>query len=214
MRLAVSILISISILVFFSSESSAQATDVVNARTSQHLIMPFIGYQTLNGEKTGFNYSFGYIDYFETSIDTVDRIGEYERDIYTPELGIVYKYNPIDLLSLELSLSTVHDKVSIRYPIIFESRGFNNKEIISISRRNTMISSLTVLLNLPSPVKTMKPSIRFGGGYAFRDITMDNPGYYLDEKIEAIDAKELYVYRAGIDLSIWSKSNFIIEGSL
>jgi len=197
--------------IFFLT-ANADAGEFKDTRGAKHMIIPFIGYQTLDGEEVGYIYSDIFYDFLNDTLVDIEAAGSGERNVYVPELGITYRYMPADLLTAELSLSAIHDQDKLEYQIHYEVNEISEKSRISVQRKNTIFTSLSLIVNFRTNVNWLAPSIRLSGGYAWREISVKTHGYR--DHASVSDANEFYIVRGGIDLSIWSNNNFLIEGSL
>ncbi|MBT3232431.1 MAG: hypothetical protein HN356_06400 [Calditrichaeota bacterium] len=197
-----------------AAENTDANAEITSPKQARHLIIPFIGYQTLDGEEVGYTYSTTYFERVGNSIDSfyVERNGSSERNVTIPELGISYRYMPLDLLHAELSLSTIHDKVHLEYPVRYEQQGYTVRRQVLVERKQTSLSTMSLILNIPDVWDWLRSSLKVSGGYAWRVI--DYEAGQGREAIGVTDSKELYVARAGLDLSYWSGKNFLLETSI
>ncbi len=199
---------------YIQAAENDRKKDIPETKNARHMIVPFLGYQELNNEQIGYSYSRTYytrLDSFPIHIEKLD-----ERSLNVPELGVAYRYSsPLRILKVELSISGIHDQVNFKYPVSFAagSEGYNIKSNVFVSRTNTVVGGMGMLVELPPyNLKWFSPSLRVGGGYAWRDISVD--GEYAWEEVDAPDADTIYMLRAGLDFTFWNKDNqFLIEGS-
>jgi len=212
------ILLLVCLFSFATYAVAAEDTDanveITSPKQARHLFIPFIGYQTLDGEEVGYFYSTTYYERVGSTIDSfyVARSGSAERNVTSPELGITYRYMPLSLLYAELSLSTIHDKTLLEYPVRYEQQGYTVRRQVNVERKQTSIATMSMILNIPDVWDWLRSSLKVSGGYAWRAIEFeDGQGR---EAMGVTDSKELYVARAGLDLSYWSGKNFLLETSI
>jgi len=195
-------------------EDADAKSEITSPKQARHLFIPFVGYQTLDGEDVGFFYSTIYYERNGSNIDSfyVDRSGSDERNVTSPEIGIAYRYMPMDMIFAEVSLSTIHDKTNFEYPVRYEQQGYTVRRQVKIERKQTSISTVSLIFNAPEFWDWLKLSLKVSGGYAWRQAEIKD---VLDREIIGVtDSKEAYVARGGLDLSYWSGKNFLLETSL
>ena len=181
------------------------------ASHSKHIILPFLGYQTLDGEKIGYNYSVLSYDFFTDTLVTVELEGSEVRNVTVPVLGLAYRYIPSNLFYTEFSLAAIHDGENIKYLVRYDQSGFTTRSTISVTRRNTIVAGLDLVLTPKLVSDWLKTNFRVGGGYAWRKIT-SRPSR-VTETISITDAEDMFVIRGGIDLALWRNNNFLIESA-
>jgi len=175
------------------------------------MIIPFIGYQQMNGEKIGFEYHDDYFDYISGTTVEVSDNGSRELDINVPELGISYRYKPHKLFNGELTLSYIMDKEIVEYSAYFEVFGYAVTQRLEVTRKNTLLTNASFIFNFPTKSDRWKPSLKLGGGYATRNITMSGQS---QDKVIIPDAENMYVARGALEISFWKNKNFLIDGSI
>ena len=195
-------------------ENSDTSNVITSPKQARHLIIPFIGYQALNGEEVGYFYSRDYLDPNGASYDSVhvERSGSAERNVTSPELGIVYRYMPMDLIQAELSMSMIHDKTHFEYPVRYERRGYTERRQVNVERKQTVLSTMSLIVNVPDVWDWLKTSFKLTGGYAWREFVIEEG--WTQEISGVTDSKEMYVGRAGVDLSYWAGKSFLMETSI
>ncbi|MDP8229118.1 MAG: hypothetical protein P9M15_06670 [Candidatus Electryoneaceae bacterium] len=205
----------IVILLILVSHIAATEISDPNVRDAQHLILPFLGYQILDGEQLG--YSFSTVIPSELWGDTtISASGTYTHDTKTPVLGITYRYRPIPNFFTELSIASFLDGQSFTYPAEYSYRGYSQIVDITVSRSNTAFVGLDVVGVIPIPLKWFSVNGRVGGGYAWRDVKVKLDEQYaaLASSVESIDAKRMYLVRGGLDFSLWKSNLLMLQGSI
>lgn len=197
-----------------ASQSLAQAPALVvpGVKGARHVILPYIGYQMINGEKVGYKYSDLYFDYVTNLLATKDTSYSSESDDSTPELGLSYRYLASDLVTVEVMLSVLENKTDLEYPVTYNASYYTQRSKVSISKGNTVKLAGGALFNLPSPIKWLSPTARLAVGYAWRDVNVKSSRR--TETVSTYAAADMYVIQGGVDVSVWSKENMLIEGSL
>ncbi len=196
--------------------AGAAKTELPGSRGAKHIILPIIGYQNLNDEKIGFNYFNEFYDPIFNQYNRVEIDSTARRSVTSPVLGVLYRYSPLRQIHAELSLSAIHDAENLRYDIRYlrnEETGYTSSSTVEVSRSNTVVAAVDLILTPPlsSPVR-LTPGLRLGGGYAWRKITVSTRG--MSETASAMDADAMWALHAGIDMTLWSEKNFLIEGSI
>ena len=208
------LLIGVILLIMVSHVGATEISDP-NVRDAQHLILPFIGYQMMNGE--GIGYSFSTLIPNEFWGDTtISGSGTYTHDTKTPVMGITYRYRPIPNFYTELSIATLLDGRSFTYPARYSLRGFSQIVDITVSRSNMVFVGLDVVGTIPFPLQWFSVNGRMGGGYAWRDVNVKLDKRYaaLASSVKSIDAKRMYLVRGGFDLSLWKSNLLMLQGSI
>ena len=194
----------------------------VGSRQSRHLILPMMGYQTMDAEKMGFSYNaalhvhFAGIDTVFTSNDSYQR----ERNVNKPVFGLVYRFRPNYQFNCDLSFAVIHDGESQVYETVIDLWGYPQVEKMSVSRGNTTFGSVDIGYNLPIPVKFLGLAVSGGVGYAWRNIKSKNDRHIADATgtytltTDQTNAESMYMLRAGAELSLWKGNQMVVMGSL
>ena len=196
---------------------SAGAARGEGAREARHLILPILGYQSLNGEQTGLDYTARiYMQLFDSTI-VVSSSTSGERDVRAPMFGLLYRYSPNQLLFGELTMGVIHDKTTFGYKVEIPIYNFTSVVNTSVSRSNTTIVNLDGGCRVRLPIKWVEPALRAGVGYAWRDVKFvapDDPTNTFQITSHIHDAGSMLAARAGLDVTLWKESALVATGSL
>ena len=185
------------------------------AKNARHTIMPFIGYQILDGEQMGFSFSYEVFDPVGLVLVSVNDEDHYESNSKSPEMGLIYRYQtPINMFSIEAGLSLIHDAKNYTRSYLVNFGAYSQAGQVFISHRNTMISSLSFKIDVPTGVKFLSSSIIIGTGYGKRNISGNLDFDYYNRVLNITDSEELLMSRFGLETSIWNKDNFLLKGSI
>lgn len=211
---AVPALLLIAALLFGASQTVAQDQDQdpPGVKGARHVVLPYVGYQMINGEQVGYNYSDLYYDFDTETVATKDLSERNEVDESIPELGLTYRFVVTNLISAELALSTLENKDVHEYPVSYDASYYTQRSKVSVSKGNTTKLTGGAIVNVPCPIQWLAPAVRVNFGYAWRDVKATSPRP--NETVGSIDASDFYVLQGGVDLSIWSDKNMLIEGSM
>lgn len=212
MKITLTVLLLAANLLFAAESDTSQ---VLSPRRARHVLMPFIGVQTIDGEKVGFSYVNQFWDFSlrDTVYINVSETGQYSKTV--PELGLIYRYMPTGVLGAELAISAIQDETELEYSYLIDIfGGYSLPDEIIVSRQSTVASSACLLLNLPVPVRWITSGIRIGGGYAWRNITTKTNLGLTSSKPDYIEASETFMLKGGLDFGFWSSNNFLFQTSI
>ena len=184
------------------------------AKDARHLLLPFIGYQFMNGEQVGAGYNYTQRDPYNPDTLLVYS-GSYagERSVKSPVFGLLYRYRFNDQIHFEGSLAIVNDGKTLKYPVAIQYYNFNvTRSEVTVQRRNTAMASAGASYDLPIPKEWLGATVRAGVGYAWRKIKVKSslPNAILN----ATDAERMLTARAGIDVTFWSQSFLVLQGGV
>jgi hypothetical protein len=187
------------------------------AREAKHLILPVLGYQSLNGEQIGVDYTaWIYLQLFDSTI-VVNSSRRSERDARAPMFGLLYRYSPNRQYFGEVTIGVIHDKTTFGYKVEIPVYNFTSVVNTSVSRSNTTILNLDGGYRFQLPVKWVEPAARLGVGYAWRSvkfISPDDPSNTFQITSRIHDAANMLAARAGLDVTLWKESALVATGSL
>lgn len=189
-----------------------EAAFELGSRDARHMVMPFVGYQNLEAEQVGFSYEYDWIDNLERDTTHIAQTGDFERTKGVPELGLIYRYRPMEMLSLECTFSLLLTKENIEHPISYEFRDYTPTSFVLAERSATKSFSAGVIFNIPTGISWMTPSVHLNGGYAWRNVNVKTR--FTTEEGSVKDTESMYSVRAGLDVTIWSAKNFLLETSV
>ncbi len=191
------------------------SVSVPMAKNARHTIMPFIGYQILEGEQMGYEFSYEVFDPVSNELVSVSDDDQYEHDSKSPEMGVIYRYQtPLNSLSIEAGISLMHDADNYRRSYLIDFGAYSQTGEILISHKNTMISSLAFIIDIPTGIKFLSSNIIIGGGYGKRKISGNLDFEYYNRYLNITDSAELLMTRFGLETSLWHKDNFLLKGSI
>ncbi len=204
------------IILLLAQFAIAADADIPGSNGARHMILPYVGYQTLDGEEIGYDYSYQYYDDIFNGFHNVDTSGTLERNTNAAVLGLLYRYTPSSLYYGEFSLYTIHDGKNLDHNIryILDYGGFNytQRTTVEVTRSHTKVAEMNFALTPPTSLNWLTIAIRIGGGYAWREIK--HTSKFENEVVSIPDSDAMYVIKGGLNLTVWSKKNFIIEGSM
>jgi len=216
------ILIITAFLLLVSVESAIAEDKNVTSRRSRFLFLPFLGYQSMDGEQIGFNYdfyqeiNFGGLD----TIATASGVENSERNVRAPIFGLMYRFRPNYQLNCDATLAIIHDGTSNKHRIDILLFGFTTPLDVSISRGNTVLGMLELGYNIPLPgsligfnMKWLGLSVSGGLGYAFRSVKVHN-AYQNYLTIDHKNSERMLSMRFNGDLTLWRQDQLVIMGSL
>jgi len=203
------IILTILTLLTIAATASAEG-----ARESRFLILPYLGYQAMDGENVGYAFTARlHHIYFPDSITYISGSGSGERSINAPVFGLAYRYCHNKLFHCELALAIIHDGTTLKYPISYYDEYERSRQCeLTVERKNSLLGSLDLVYTLPAPVRWFDIGIRAGGGYAWRRIKVRTSSFAVDGSSD--DAKGMILSRAGIDLTFWKDKQLVFQGSL
>lgn len=203
------------IILLLAPFTFAEEVDVPGSLGARHMILPFVGYQALDGEEIGYQYSDKYYDPIFDTYNEIEITGTNERNTNAAVLGLLYRYTPSTLFFGELSLYSIHDGKNLTHNIRYtrdEEIDYTYRTFVKVSRSHTRVAEFNLALTPPTTLKWLSAAIRIGGGYAWREITSTTGSQ--SETVIIPDSDSIYLVKGGINLTFWSKKNFIIEGSV
>jgi hypothetical protein len=194
----------------------------VGSRQSRHLILPMMGYQAMNSEKTNFSYNAMLHVHFAGTDTVFYANGDYqhERNVDKPMFGLVYRFRPNYRLNCDLTLAMIHDGESQVYETVIDLWGYKQVEQLIVTRGNTTFGSVDVGYNLPLPVKFLGLAVSGGVGYAWRNIKSKNDRHVADASgtylltTKQLNAESMYLLHAGAELSLWKGNQMVVMGSI
>lgn len=211
------------LLVLLAAAAPALATEgelMPGARNAQHVILPFVGYQYLNGEQRGVDWRFDYVTGgygLPDSILHFEASPRAERDIKTPVLGLMYRYRFHGDFQVEAAASLLQDRALFTYPVVTDYFGYQFSDSIKVQRRNTTTLTAAACYAFRTPYSWLSGALNFGGGRAWRSIEASwDDGGYSDayRSFTLLDADQMWVLKGGVDLSFWSGDNLLLQGGL
>lgn len=211
------IILLLTVLIAAGSGFTAEMDkpEIAGTRGSKHMIVPFVGYQTLTGEQTGFTYKYDYIDYIEFDTTHIEKSGDYEEDNNYPELGLMYRYSPYDFMFIEGMASVLLAKADEKYKLNFDI-DYSQSSYVLAQKSDITNFGVGVGFNIPTGLSWLVPTLHLNGSYAMRTIEVKTR--FEEQGLEEIatikDAESFYIGRAGVDLSLWKNNNFLVEFSM
>jgi hypothetical protein len=184
------------------------------AKDARHLLLPYIGYQFMNGEQVGASFYYSTRDSYNPDTLLVYS-GSYagERSVKSPVFGLLYRYRFNDRIHFEGSLATANDGKTLKYPVAIQYYNFN---VISweltVQRRNTVMASAGASYDLPIPKEWLGATLRAGVGYAWRKVKVKSS--LPDATLNFSDAERMLTAKAGIDVTFWSQSFLVLQGGV
>jgi len=218
------------IALFATPGWTAEGDKVLGTRYARHLVLPILGYQTMDGEQKDFYYQIDLrvdirsagilLDTSLVSDSTIIR----ERSISAPMFGLIYRFRPSHQLNCDLTLAVIHDGYSEKYRLSAEVlEGYTEFYELSVSHGNTTWGNIDIGYNVPIPIKWLGLAVNGGGGYAWRRIMVRNDFEDFSSqvgwlKISTYPKKKEDMFmaaaRGGIDMTIWKQDMMIIMGSI
>ena len=218
MKTVTTIIIAVGLLIVndVSALDPTGSESLPMARDARHTIMPFIGYQILDGEQMRFKLSDSFFDPVSLTFFSVDEDQQFETNAKSPEIGIIYRYKtPLNMLMMEAGVSLIHDAENYKRSYIIQFRDYTDSGSIIINHKNTMVYSLAMIVSVPTGLRWLTSNLSVGGGYAKRDINASlgfEPGP--NTSFEISDSKELLMTRIGLEFALWNKEKFLTKGSI
>lgn len=213
MRLVLVNLILIGILAWTPTVGAADAADLPpGARGARHMVIPFLGYNVISGENVGYTYEDMYYDIIADTIAFHNEAKTLEHKSRVPELGLTYRYIANDLLTAEVTLSTVEDKTNFDYLVRYDASYYTQRSTVTVSRTNTTKFVAGVTVNVPMGIDWIQSAVKLNGGYAWRDIKATSERR--TEVVGFLDSEDMYIAQVGLDFGFWTKTNMIIEGTV
>jgi len=205
-------------IIFAGSLQAAPNSDLTTmplAKGARHTLMPFVGYQILEGEQMGFKFSVEVFDPVSFVLVTVNEDRQFEHDSKSPEMGLIYRYQtPIRMLKVEAGISLIQDAENYSRSYIIDFGEYTQSGKINISHRNTLVSSLSLVFDIPMGMDGLSSSIFIGSGYGKRSITGNLDREFVENNLTITDSDELIMARVGLETALWNKENFLLKGSI
>ncbi len=208
------ILLSISTLVF-------AAEQIPSAKEARHILMPFIGYQILNGEEVGVEYTLTQTSsFFPDTVFTWSQHITGERNAKAPVLGFSYRFKITPQYGCEAIAGVIHDQITLNYPSALEVYGFTQRWDVKVTRKNTSFLTVGGFLMLPNLVNWLDISTKVSIGYAHRSISTNRGGTTIASGTVTHttfgfdDAKNLFVWNIGADFTLWRSDLLLLRGGL
>ncbi len=199
----------------------ADNIDIGSSRQARHTLLPIVGYQYLNREQRGLDWSynfqvgeeFGYTDstlFFSDSYRAED-------DFKPPVLGLLYRYRLNEQIALQASAAIIQDRANFTYPMIYEFFGFTVRNQISIERKNTNWLNGGVAYEFTTPLSWLSGLAQIDLGYAFRSIKREKSNFDYEGstlKTTWIEDDKLFTIRGGVDMALWNSENLLLQGGI
>jgi hypothetical protein len=207
-------------LLLAATPALASDNDTIpGAREARHLIIPFIGYQVLNGEQRGVDYMLAFVLPSPDTTLNYNGSSRGQNDIKAPVLGLAYRYMLNQRWHLEGTISFIEDHTERTYPVILEVYGYLQNRNIRVQQGNTTALTADVCYVFDTPYKSITAAGRIGAGWAWRSVTAlwEQPltGVTgVKQSLKAFDPERLWSVRAGVDLVLWSETNLLIQGGV
>ncbi len=218
------ILLSLAIVIIFgiSNIGFAEDLDSITMTNAKHILMPFVGYQTMNGEQSGYTLSLHIPGSAQTLFQDIDvnQSKTFEKDQKFSVIGGIYRYRIHSLFYTDLSFGMILNKKTVAYPITFQILNQSSRFDIPVSRSNTLYSGLDLVSKMPYTLKllgtVLNANARFGGGLSWRSIKNTGrnayqglDGTYLN--LEINDAEQLPYFRGGVDFSLFRSEMLVLN---
>jgi len=214
--------ILVLLTVMLCAPPARSAEEEVSSRNSRHLLLPMMGYQTMDSEQMEFSYQavfnvhFGGLDTTFYADSSISR----ERSVDKPMFGLIYRFRLTHQLDFDFTFAVIQDGESQSYTSVIDLWGYKQTEQMSVSRGNTSFGALDVGYNLPVPLKFLGLSVNGGVGYAWRRIkennnkTISDVGGTYTLTTSHKDADSMYMLRGGASFSLWKQNEMIVIGSV
>ncbi|MCF7811263.1 hypothetical protein K9N50_09790 [bacterium] len=226
-RFSISAILVVFSIVFVTLPVKAADDNIRGARYAPHLILPLLGYQSIDNEMSKFDYDI----HFKIVIENIDSLEMYrdssetfERSRKSPMLGFTYRFRPNHSLNIDATFAMLHDAATFKYKASFPIFDYSTETYeMTIKRSNMLFGALDLGYNIPLPMKWFGLSIIGGAGYAYRKIESEDihqsgqiGNIYIEADIVNTNeqADGILFYRGGFDLSLWKSDNLIIQGSI
>lgn len=213
------IIILLAIFMALPADLQAQVNMVdqqtKGARYSRHLILPFLGYQSMNGEKTSFGYFTSFtFQHPDTTFTFQDDIPG-ERDVRAPSFGLTYRLRLSHQLNLDASFAVIHDGITQQYDAKVTTYGYTVLYPLYLRRSNTMITTFGAGYNVPLPKQLQFLGINVWGsaGFAWRNIEVTNNND-IDITTSHTTANRMMVGRIGAEAMLWNGNMMMLMGSV
>ncbi len=202
--------IILAVTVTSATPSFAEDKESPSMRNSRHVIMPFVGYQMMNGEQVGYDYE-SYLIFPDTTISESRRV---DRDSQYPVVGAAYRYNFKPPFFAELSLGVILNGETITHAGSYTIWTFPVRFNIATSRSNTYIAAISGAGSFNLPVKWLTADVHAGVGYAWRDINVNPSLEFMKPDIKIVDTEQMLQVNGGFSLNLWRNDLISLKGGL
>ncbi len=211
---ALILFVILALTLSFASSAFAADDENPNMRQSRHVIMPFIGYQVLNGEQVGYEYESYVPQYLFFSDTTISASRKIERDSHSPVIGAAYRYNFMPPFFAELSLGVMLNGETIVHAGSYEIWTYPVRFNIGSSRSNTYVAAVSGAGSFNLPLKWLTADVHGGVGYAWREIKVNPSLEFMKPDIELYDTAQMLRVNGGFNLNLWRGDIIAITGGL
>jgi len=226
-RLSISVIVIVFFIALLTLPAKAAEDNIRGARYAPHLILPLLGYQSIDNEMINLTYNV----YFKIVIENIDSLEmsyegseTTEHSFNSPMLGFVYRFRPNHNLNVDATFAMLHDAASFKYIASFPIFEYSTETLeMTVKRSNTLFGALDVGYNIPLPMKWLGVSVSGGSGYAYHKIesedhheksTNGNISVIADVVNTNKQNDGMLLFRGGLDLSFWKNNHLIIMGSV
>jgi len=226
-RLFISAILIVSFISLTTLPARAADDDIRGARYAPHLILPLLGYQSIDNEMINLTYNVYFnivienIDSYEMNYDSSKTT---EHSANSPMLGFVYRFRPNHNLNVDATFAMLHDAASFNYIVYFPIFEYSTQTLeMRVKRSNTLLGVLDVGYNIPLPLKWLGVSVSGGAGYAYRKIESEEFHQFgingnITTIADVVNTNKqndgMLLYRGGLDLSFWKNNHLIVMGSV
>lgn len=209
------------ILLLSISGAAFAAEQVSSAREARHLLTPFIGYQILNGEEVGANFTLTQTSpFFPDTVFSWSQLMTGERSAKAPALGFAYRYFANPIIGFEATAGVIHDQTTLNYPAALDVFGFTQRWDVNVMRQNTAFLTAGGFYLLPKLRNWLDISLKASIGYAQRSITTNRGGTTIASgtvtttTFDFDDTEKMLSWSAGADFTLWRGDLLLLRGGL